>query len=73
MKKFSKCFFVDCNVIDNPETNAQKSIYEWGKIIEEQGNMHCGFQNTPKSQTFNLLFQILKHLINPARIKKWKQ
>ena len=41
---------------------AEKAIFEWEKIIEEQGNMHGGFKVTQMSQTYNLLFEVSKLL-----------
>ena len=54
--------FCGLHVIHNLGTYAEKPIYEWEKIIEEQGNMHGGFKGTQKSRTYNLLFEVSKLL-----------
>ena len=54
--------FCGLHVIHNLGKYAEKAIYEWEKIIEEQGKMHDGFKLTQKSRTYNLLFEISKLL-----------
>ena len=61
--------FCGLHVIQKLGKYAEKAIYEWEKIIEEQGKMHDGFKLTQKSRTYNLLFEISK-LLSLTEIKK---
>ena len=59
------------HVILNFTTYAEKATYEWKKIFEEQRNMHDGFQNTQKSLTYNLLFEVSEFLSKSHGDKKY--
>ena len=61
-KKSARCTMFFVGFIHSLGTYAEKAIFEWEKIIEEQGNMHGGFKVTQMSQTYNLFFEVSKLL-----------
>ena len=54
-------FFVGCMSCITLRPRQKKEL-EKEKIVEEQGKMHDGLQNTQKTPTYNLLFEISKFL-----------